>query len=453
MDNLEKLNNDNLNKIWKWFNAVSGEVEISEAQKFFREIIFLKSLSDKINDKNKYYTARLSNAFDLKICLEDKEEFFNSLTVFIESNECLKDIVFEIFTFNHDAKYKHLCESVDILSNLELTKDIDSALLFKEVIRTIYKDSKRDVTTSPSINEFISRLFKNIKFKTLYDPVIGRGILAFDVAYGHKGAEIYGQDISKDVLNICKMLLILDERIEEIPNITLGNTISNPGNIEEGKLKKFDCIVANPPFGLKEWGYNEVLEDDRYNRFHRGIPSKSSGDYAFISHIIESMNKNGTAAVIVTTGVLFKEGAEGEIRKQIINENLIDAVISLPNNMMYGTAIPVNIIIFKKNKKEKDVLFIDTSSRVENNRVLTRFTDVNIEEIADIYERRIEIEGLSKKIYVEDIEKNDYNLNVSRYITVKKEREKLDIEQIGNTIHDLLGKLNQVQNDIDKILK
>ena len=165
------------------------------------------------------------------------------------------------------------------------------------------------------------------------------------------------------------------------------------------------------------------------------------------------MNKNGTAAVIVTTGVLFKEGAEGEIRKQIINENLIDAVISLPNNMMYGTAIPVNIIIFKKNKKEKDVLFIDTSSRVENNRVLTRFTDVNIEEIADIYERRIEIEGLSKKIYVEDIEKNDYNLNVSRYITVKKEREKLDIEQIGNTIHDLLGKLNQVQNDIDKILK
>ena len=239
---------------------------------------------------------------------------------------------------------------------------------------------------------------------------------------------IYGQDINNEMIRICKMQLILDKRIEELDNINQGNTIVNPGNIDENGLRKFDCIVCDPPYGLRDWGYEEILNYDPYNRFHRGMPSKSLGDYAFITHVIESLNSEGIAIMIEPAGVLFREGAEGILRQKFVEENLIDTVIALPNNMMFGTAIPVNLIIFNKAKKEKDILFIDVAKEVMVNKVLTTLSEEMVKRIVKVYEERIDIGGFSRKVDIDEIQLNNFNLNIQRYIEDVNEKEALDIK-------------------------
>ena len=182
------------------------------------------------------------------------------------------------------------------------------------------------------------------------------------------------------------------------------------------------------------------------------MPSRSLADYAFISHVIESLSDTGIAIMIENTGVLFKEGAEGTIRKSIIEENLIDMIIALPNNMMYGTAIPVNLMMFNKNKKTDDILFIDVSNMVQSSKVLTSFTDNDIEKIVKIYNERSEIEGTSKRVSLKEIEDNSYNLTVGRYVNTHAEKEEIDINEIGCSIEELNIKLQDIQNKIKKIL-
>ncbi|UPA32450.1 SAM-dependent methyltransferase [Terrisporobacter glycolicus] len=284
------------------------------------------------------------------------------------------------------------------------------------------------------------------KLKSIYDPAIGTGTLTIEVAKMHKNVKIYGQEIYPGSVNICEMIFILDGRSNDIKNIHLGNTLTNPMHVENNKLNKFDCVVSDIPMALKDWGYNEAI-GDKYKRFERGIPAKNNGEYAFISHIVESLDKKGVGVVLVTSGVLFRGGSERAIRRKLIEENLVECVIALPNNMMYNTSIPVNLLILNKNKKTDQILFIDVAKNTEPSRTLTTLSDEMIAKIGSAYEGKMEVQGFSKLVNFHVVESNEFNLNINRYM-MEIEDEKLDINAINDEVLKLEKQLKDIQDKI-----
>ena len=434
---------------WKGLNVLRGHLDLGIAQGVLRELLFLKLLNSGI-DRHSYFEERI----DGRIQFNNTEELFEELNKFIEKNTILQGLFEDVYSVRNNNDYRFLDNVILLLNEIDFdNKEIDLEIFFRNFLDLSPKLKSSINTTSPSIRELISELLKNREMKDLYNPSIGYGSLSLQVALNHKDINIYGQDINNEMIRICKMQLILDKRIEDLDNINQGNTIINPGNVEENGLRKFDCIVCDPPYGLRDWGYEEILNHDKYNRFYRGMPSKSLGDYAFITHVIESLNSDGIAIMVVPSGVLFREGAEGLLRQKLVEEGLIDTVISLPNNMMFGTAIPVNLLIFNKAKKENDILFIDVAKEVMVNKVLTTLSNEMVEKIVKVYKERLEIEGFSRKVDIEEIQDNNFNLNVQRYIEEISEKEDLDIKEIGKEIEYLTVKLQEIQVEINQFFR
>jgi type I restriction enzyme M protein len=219
------------------------------------------------------------------------------------------------------------------------------------------------------------------------------------------------------------------------------DTLNSPALIEGDRLMKFDVVVANPPFSLDKWGA-EHADADPYKRFWRGIPPKSKGDYAFITHMIEiAKRQSGRVAVIVPHGVLFRGGSEGQVRKALIEENVLDAVIGLPANLFTTTTIPVAILVFDRsreaggrNQKRKDVLFIDASQEYTPGKTQNIMDDEHITKVIDTYRGRKEINRYSRSVSDKEIAKNDFNLNIARYVDTFEPEEEIDVAALQNEI-------------------
>ncbi len=215
---------------------------------------------------------------------------------------------------------------------------------------------------------------------------------------------------------------------------------------------KFNMVVANPPFSLDKWGQDEA-ENDRFNRFWRGIPPKSKGDYAFISHMIEAaLEKEGRVAVVAPHGVLFRGGAEGRIRRRLIEDNLLDAVIGLPANLFPTTGIPVAILVFDRsrekggtNEKRRDVVFIDASREYESGKNQNTLAEGHIEKIVATYEARKDVDKYAHVASFEEIQENDFNLNIPRYVDTFEEEEEIDIDAVQREIDQLEKELAEVR--------
>jgi type I restriction enzyme M protein len=233
--------------------------------------------------------------------------------------------------------------------------------------------------------------------------------------------------------------------------IEWGDTIRNPIHLENDSLMKFDVVVANPPFSLDKWGADDA-ENDPYKRFVYGIPPKSKGDYAFVEHMVASANENGTVAVVLPHGVLFRGASEGKIRKGLIDDNYLDAVVGLPQNLFFGTGIPACILVFNKNKKTNDVIFIDASKEFESGKNQNVLRDLDIEKIAETYNERKEIEKYSHIASLEEIKENDYNLNIPRYVDTFEEEEPVDLNQVKEDISKIEIELKTIQKEMDKYL-
>lgn len=427
-------------------NVLRGHFDLGLSKEVVRELLFLKLLNGGVSTDD-YFASRIHGDIEFN----NVEELMVKFNKFIQKNTFLQGLFIYIYSFKDSSEYKFLDNAISVLNDIEFDNEyLNLGRTFREFLDISYKSKYVINTTSPSIRDLISGLLKYREIKDLYDPSIGYGSLCLEVALNHKDVNIYGQDINGEVIRVCKMQLILDKRIEDLDNIVQGNTIVNPGNVIDDKLQKFDCIVSNPPLALKDWGYEEIVNSDKYNRFHRGMPSKSLGDYAFITHIVESLKNEGVAIVVEPLGVLFRDGAEGLIREKLIKENLIDTVISLPSNMMFGTAIPVNLIIFNKAKKVKNILFIDVAKEVMVNKVLTTLSEDMVKKVIKVYEERLDIEGFSRKVDIDEIKLNNFNLNIQRYIEGVMEKESLNINEIDKEIDELIVKLQAIQTEINK---
>ncbi len=348
-----------------------------------------------------------------------------------------------------------------------------SKLNSKEIIRNAFEylierfalnSDKNGVEfyTPYEVSTLIAKIVKPVEGDKIYDPTCGSGLLllkAFNEVKNGKTA-LYGQEKDKLVYAVCKMNMFL-HNIDDA-TIEQGDTLANPKILENNALKKFDTIVANPPLALWGWekGFLNFAEEkmaanlDKYNRFTMGVPPKSKGEYAFILHMISSLNEEGKMAVILPHGVLFREAIEGEIRKKIIELNLLDAVIGLPPNLLYGTRIPTCVLIIKRNRKKENILFIDASEEgnYEKGKQRNKLREEDIQKIVTTYR---DFKTVDKYAYVatqDEVKRNDYNLNIPRYVDTFKE-EIICLDEVKNNIKLIRKEILEAEKEIDKYIQ
>lgn len=312
--------------------------------------------------------------------------------------------------------------------------------------------------TPHEVSELLAKLVAPKAGARICDPTCGSGSLLITVAEEVKDKEgkpskdfsLYGQESNGDTWALSKLNMFLHSM--DSADIEWGDTINNPLLLEGENLMKFDVVVANPPFSLDKWGYEDA-EADRYQRFLRGVPPKSKGDYAFILHMIETALPNGKVGIIVPHGVLFRGSAEGKLRKSLIEENFLEAVIGLPTNLFFGTGIPAAILIFNKAKKHKDVLFIDASKEYQEGKKQNKLREDDMEKIVEAYQNFETTDKYAYRADLDEIAENDYNLNIPRYVDTFEEEEPVDIEAVQQEIEKLEGELIEVRKEMDGYLK
>ncbi|WP_458452997.1 type I restriction-modification system subunit M [Methanobrevibacter sp.] len=293
----------------------------------------------------------------------------------------------------------------------------------------------------------IVTLGKN-KLRNVYDPTCGSGSLLLRVSKEAQVGDFCGQELNQTTYNLARMNMILHGVKYEDFDIKQGDSLKYPQHMDT----KFEAIVANPPFSAK-WSREEALKDKNDERFsaYGKLAPKSKADYAFVQHMIYHLDENGTMGIVLPHGVLFRGAAEGTIRKYLVGEkNYLDAVIGLPSNIFYGTSIPTVILVFKKCREDDaDILFIDASNDFEKVKNQNKLRSEDIEKIVNTYSKREEIEKYSHKASLEEIEENDYNLNIPRYVDTFEEEEPIDLNEVVNE----LKKINEEMKEVDAEIK
>ncbi|OAV74155.1 Type I restriction enzyme EcoKI M protein [Bacteroidales bacterium Barb7] len=347
-------------------------------------------------------------------------------------------------------------------SHLENNDVIGDAYMY--LVSTFASDAGKkagDFFTPAEVSSLLAKLTKSNPGARICDPTCGSGSLLIKAGkeVGSDNFSLYGQELNGSTWALAMMNMFL----HGFDNATIrwGDTLRTPKLREGDKLMKFDTIVANPPFSLDKWGADEA-EHDTDNRFWRGIPPKSKGDWAFISHMIEvAYEGRGKAGIVVPHGVLFRGSSEGRIRQQTIEENLLEAVIGLPANLFFGTGIPATIIIFNKGKKTDNVLFIDASREYESGKNQNKLRPEDINHMVTAYRNFVAgkfSSGIVEEKYAyvatpSEIAENDYNLNIPRYVDTFEEEEEIDIQAVQQEIDSLEKELKAVQQKMNEYLK
>ena len=301
---------------------------------------------------------------------------------------------------------------------------------------------------------------KKGKLDKVLDFACGSGSLLLNVRKrikenGGTVGKIYGQENNITTYNLARMNMLLHGMKDTEFEIFHGDTLVNHWNLlnemNPAKKTEFDAIVANPPFSLR-WEPNDTLaEDFRFKSY--GLAPKSAADFSFLLHGFHFLGKEGTMAIILPHGVLFRGGAEERIRTKLLKDNNIDTVIGLPSNLFYSTGIPVCILVLKKCKKEDDVLFINASEHFEKGKRQNTLSKKNIASIVDTYKYRKETDRYSRKVSMEEIEKNGYNLNISRYVSTSVDEVKIDLKEVNQNLKTINERINTHTNQHNEFLK
>lgn len=313
--------------------------------------------------------------------------------------------------------------------------------------------------TPQSVSKLIAQLaiHKQTTINKIYDPAAGSGSLLlqakkqFDAHIIEDG--FYGQEINFTTYNLARMNMFLHNINYDKFNIALGNTLRDP---HFGDEKPFDAIVSNPPYSVKWIGSDDptLINDERFAPAGVLAP-KSKADFAFVLHALSYLSSKGRAAIVCFPGLLYRGGAEQKIRRYLIDNNFVETVISLAPNLFYGTSIAVNILVLSKHKTDNKTQFIDASGgdfykKGTNNNILT---NEHIERIIEIFDRKEDIDHVTKSVDYDAINKNDYNLSVSTYIEAKDLSEAININELNAEIKTTVAKINQLRTEIDDIIE
>lgn len=284
----------------------------------------------------------------------------------------------------------------------------------------------------------------------MIDPTCGSGSLLLRVARESKVRKFYGQEKTSTTYNLARMNMLLHGVSYKNFDIKNDDTLEAP----QHSGMKFEAIVANPPYSANWSADSKFLDDERFSAYGKLAP-KSKADFAFIQHMVAQLDDNGTMAVVLPHGVLFRGAAEGVIRKYLIEDrNYLDAVIGLPANIFFGTSIPTVILVFKKHRENADnILFIDASNDFEKGKNQNVLRNSDVEKIVETYAKRETIEKYSYVASMEEIKENDYNLNIPRYVDTFEEEEEIDIVAVKKNIAKIDEELKELYKSLEDDLK
>lgn len=479
-----------LNKIFDACNTLRHVMDPSDYKDYILTTLFVKYISDlheaKRDELVKEYgdnKERIKRKLERELFVLDEESTFDYLYKNREAdnigeliNQTLKSIensnyeklnnVFRV-DFNSEAKLgtkkqknqrlKTLLEDfhdVDFkpyLNKIDLVGDV-----YEYLIGQFAADAGKgggEFYTPAEVAKLAAKILAPKDGDTIYDPTCGSGSLLLKAAaeVGSDNYYLYGQEVNSTTWALAKMNMFLHGVSQA--KLECDDTINAPQFLENDTIKKFDKVIANPPFSKSKWTKMSQPSDDEYGRFHRGLPPKSKGDWAFVTHMVESLKSNGKAVIVVPLGVLFRGAAEGSIRKSMIDENLIEAVIGLSDNLFFGTSIPAALLVLNKAKNDQDILFVEASKlRVEGKRQ-NSLSEAHIDEIIKMVDQRKDIEKKSALVSINEIAKNEYNLNIPRYVDTYEEEEIIDIEVVQAEIKGLEDELAIVSAKIKESLK
>lgn len=507
------------NAVWKACDTFRGSIDPSVYKDYVLTMLFIKYLSDVYDDKYAVYLDKYNKDHERTKRAMQHERFVvpehsHFKFLFDHRNEAnigemidiaLTDLqeanrdklysedgagIFQNISFNSsilgEAKDKNVRlknllldfnkDELDLRpSHLEGTDIIGGAYMF--LIERFASDAGKkagEFFTPKEVSTLIAKLTKSKPGSRICDPTCGSASLLIKAGneVGSPNFSLYGQEANGSTWALAVMNMFL----HGFDNATIrwGDTIRNPKLKEGDALMKFDTVVANPPFSLDKWGKVEDKEGnkttisydpetDQYNRFWRGVPPKSKGDWAFITHMIETTYEGtGKVGVVVPHGVLFRGASEGKIRQKTIEENILEAVIGLPANLFFGTGIPAAILIFNRGKeKNSNVLFLDSSKNFDSAKNQNKLNDTHIDHIVDTYRKfnqgqlqaGIVEDKFSYVATFDEIKENNFNLNIPRYVDTFEEEPEVDIAAVQLEIDKLEVELKEVQAQMDVYLK
>jgi type I restriction enzyme M protein len=485
--------------VWKACDTFRGTIDPSEYKNYILVMLFLKYISDvwqehyddlrtrygsdeeRIRRQLKYERFVLPEGADYYTLYDQRNEsnLGERINIALEkiedANKAKLDGVFRNIDFNSEAalgrtkqrneRLKHLLEDFhDPRLNLRPSRIGSQDVIgdaYEFLIGKFASDAGKkagEFYTPPEVSLLLAELLNPQPGERICDPAGGSGSLLIKCAK-HVGSDdyaAYAQEANGATWALCMMNLFLHNINVTIDNIKWTDTLRDPRLLEGDNLMRFHVVVANPPFSLDKWGAEDAA-NDRFGRFHRGVPPKSKADYAFLSHMVETTyldpTQNGRVGVVVPHGVLFRGGAEGKIRQQFIEENLLDAVIGLPENLFYGTGIPAAILLFKRNKRDDSVLFIDASREYEAGTNQNKLRAQDRDKILATYRARTTVDKYAYLASRGEIAENDYNLNIPRYVDTFEAEDTVDMAQVNQEIAGLRAQLTELEGQMQGYLK
>ena len=493
--------------LWNIANDLRGSMEANEFKNYILGLIFYRYLSENVEERanklleednisyekaweDEEYREGLKEELvsDIGYFIEPKF-LFNKLLATIETGdfdiELLEAAINNITesTIGHESEeeFDHLFDDMDLKST-KLGKDVKSrSSLIAKVMGNIASidfklgDSEIDILgdayeyligqfashagkkagefyTPQQVSKILAKIvtMDKVDLKNVYDPTCGSGSLLLRVAKEANVRMFFGQEKTSTTYNLARMNMLLHGVSYTRFNIKNDDTLENPKHID----LKFEAIVANPPYSANWSAKSEFLDDERFSAYGKLAP-KSKADFAFIQHMIHQLDENGTMAVVLPHGVLFRGASEGVIRKHLIEQrNVLDAIIGLPANIFFGTSIPTVILVFKKNRtNSENILFIDASNEFEKGKNQNVLRNSDVDKIIETYKNRKTIEKYSYVATIEEIKENDYNLNIPRYVDTFEEEEEIDIAEVQSRLKERETKINGLQQELNKQLK
>ena len=493
-------------KLWDIANTLRGKMNADEFRDYILGFIFYKYLSERMhlyaNDVLKqdgidYLSVNEAASEGREILVAVKEASVDALGYFLRPSELFSQIAkrgskpgqfiladltkilnnIQRSTMGTESEddFDNLFEDLDLTSSkLGRTEEAKNTLIAKVLTHLDEIDFQLDQAdsdvlgdayeyligqfasgagkkagefyTPQQVSTILARIVTTGKtrLKSVYDPACGSGSLLLRVAKEADVSEFFGQEMNRTTYNLARMNMILHGVHYRNFDLKQEDTLEHPQH--DGM--RFEAVVANPPFSAN-WSSNPLLlSDDRYSQYGKLAPA-SKADFAFVQHMLHHLDDNGTMAVILPHGALFRGGAEGHIRQYLIKDrNWLDAVIGLPANIFYGTGIPTCILVFKKCRETKDVLFVDASTCFEKGKNQNTLRPKDIDQVVDTYRSRSEVERISHRASMKEIIENDYNLNIPRYVDTFESEPEIDLAATSAEIRAIESKMAALDDAI-----